>query len=301
MENRSFTDKAPLVPCDGMDVAGGARTTGDALRRDRARWVDAATWAGGDLRREVFFFRSRGVDLYGSIYAASRPSLPLGVVACSSWGVEADRCDPLQRSVAAELARRGGAGMVFHYPGHGDSFGDLAGVRLSDLAEAACDAVDEASRRCPGLRWMLAGFMFGASVACLAHRRADAKKLLLVQPELSPGDYFRRLARATKPIAPGPSPRRMLQVGEFDDMAYGYPIPRLILDSAEEADSAVASALAVYEGEGAVVRHAEPAPDLPPPAGFPCIEVPGIWRFGAENHLALAEAAREWLAGRSGR
>jgi hypothetical protein len=258
-------------------------------------WGDAVTWIGDGLRREVFYFRSGAVDLYGSLYAATEPSLSFGIVACNSWGVEADRCDPLQRSLALAAARRGGAGMVFHYPGYGDSHGDLAALDMADLAEAAGDAIAEASRRLPGLRWTLAGFMLGASVACLAHRHADAGQLLLVQPELSPAAYFERLATATQPIAPGPNPRNMMQVGEFADMAYGYPVGRRILDRGEETTAAVGSALAAFEGRGAVVRHAKPVATSSIPRCLRRIEVPGAWRFGTQSQPLLAEAANEWL------
>ena len=273
-------------------------TTGGGFALDRPKrydWSQNGAWAGDGLRREVFFFRSNGIDLYGSLYAAVEPSLPFGVVACNSWGVEADRCDPLQREVAITAARCGGAGMVFHYAGYGDSHGDLAALDMDDLAAAAGDAVAEASRRCPGLRWILAGFMLGASVACLAHRHADAEQLLLVQPELSPSAYFERLATATAPLAPGPNPRQMLQAGEFADMAYGYPVGRHVLDRGEEANREVRAALAAFEGGGAVVRHVKPRPTDPVPRSLQRIEVPGIWRFGTQNQPRLAEAASEWL------
>ncbi len=261
----------------------------------RPDWSRDGIWVGDGLRREVFFFRSDGVDLYGSLYAADEPSLPFGLVACNSWGVEADRCDPLQRSVAIAMAQRGGAGMVFHYPGYGDSFGDLAALDMADLARAAEDALTEASRRCPGLRWVLAGFALGAAVACLAQRQADAGPLLLVQPELSPAAYFERLATATRPLAPGPTPLHMLEVGEFPDMAYGYPVARRILDRGEETTEEVDAALASFKGEGAVVRHSRPAATRRLPRNLRRITVPGIWRFGTQNHPRLADAAIDWL------
>jgi alpha/beta superfamily hydrolase len=277
----------------GDVVEAGVRAT--------ARWADAATWTGDGMRREVFFFRSRGERLYGSLFVAEEPSRPLGVVACNSWGVEADRCDPLLRSVAIEAARHGGASLVFHYPGYGDSFGDLPGVGLADLSEAAGDAVAEASRRCPGFSWILAGFMFGASVACLAQRQAGVELLLLVQPALRPGAYFQRLAKRTQPLAlPSRTATESIEAGAGANMAYGYPIPRSIAASGPEDDAAVAAALAAFEGEGAVVRHAKPEQALAVPQRFQQIEVPGAWRFGSLKNLELARAATSWLDRRSG-
>lgn len=265
------------------------------------RWSDWAAWTGDGLRREVFFFDSGGTALYGSLYAADEPSRPFGLVACGSWGVEADRSDPLVRSVAIAMARLGGAAMVFHYPGYGDSYGDLASADLSDLAQTARDAVAEASRRRPGLTWVMAGFMFGASVASLARPEATAGPLLLVQPALRPTAYFERLVEGRRAL-PLPSRRakEMLEVGGTSGMAYGYPLPRRMLDPAAGSDAAVEAALAGVDGDAAVVRYAKPAEDGSIPERFERVEAPGAWRFGATLDRELVAAASGWLEQRTG-
>lgn len=255
---------------------------------------DGDVWVGEGLRREVFFFDSRGVRLYGSLYKAAEISQPFGVLACNSWGVEADRADPLQRSVALEMAQRGGAGLVFHYPGYGDSYGDLASLDLAALTETAIDAHAEAARRCPDVAWTLAGFMLGASVACLARQHVGVEKLLFVQPTLQPGSYFQWLSKRTQPLAPGPSPKEMMKAGTTPWMAYGYPIPRRIAESAAEVDMAVDAALNAFDGSGAIVRQEKPATELVP-RGFEEIEVPGTWRFGSLDHSHLAMGSVRWL------
>jgi len=260
-----------------------------------ARWSDAGAWQGDGLRREVFFFESGGCELYGSLYAAAEPSRPIGLLACNSWGVEADRSEPLLRAAALAMARHGGASLVFHYPGYGDSFGDLADLDMSDHSRAASDALEHASRRHPGLEWILAGFMLGASVAALPACRTGVERLLLVQPELRPGAYFRRLATTVTPLAPGPSPREMMEAGTASGMAYGYPVPRRILDRGDEADATVAAALAEFKGEGTAIRRSEPAGLEQVPTRFRRIDVPGVWRFGTQNHPELADATVEWL------
>jgi hypothetical protein len=266
----------------------------------RADWQDSGGWRGDGLEREVFFFRSRGVDLYGSLYRAAEISRPFGIVACNSWGVEADRCDPLQRSVALAMAKLGGAGFVFHYPGYGDSYGELADLTVTDLSEAASDAVAEASRRCPGLSWILVGFMFGASVACVAQREAGIEQLLLVQPALAPSAYFKRLFEGRRPLSPGSKrPKEMLELGTVPGMAYGYPVPRQMA-AGTEADAPVAAALAAFGGDGAVIRHAKPPETDPVPERFERVVVPGTWRFGAQNNPKLASATTDWLDRRTG-
>jgi alpha/beta superfamily hydrolase len=254
-------------------------------------WSEASAWSGDGLRREVFFFRSGGVELYGSLYASVEPSRPLGLVACSSWGVEADRTDPLVRSIALAVAKMGGAGMVFHYPGYGDSYGDFASVDMADLAEAARDASAEAARRCPDVAWSFAGYMLGASVASLASRSVDSRLLLLVQPALSPGAYFDRLRKGRGPLAPGPSPREMMQHGAVPGMAYGYPILHLSAESARGVEGSVATALEAFVGRGAIIRHCKPSQPDPAPGRFERVEVPGAPRSHG-SHGATRCASR---------
>lgn len=270
----------------------------DALSTDR--WSAASCWEGEGLRREVFFFGSGGTELYGSLYAAVEPSRPFGLVACASWGVEADRCDPLLRSAALSAARLGGAGLVFHYPGYGDSFGDPAAVGLADLGRAACDAVAEASRRRPKLSWTLAGLAFGASVASLAQARAAVESLLLIQPALRPSAYFEQLSRGPRRLKAGFSAGEEIAIGTTPGIAFGYPVPSRIARSGEGADRAVLAALAAFDGDGAVIRHRSLQEDEPVPPGFERVEVPGAWRFGAQNHRQLAGAVAEWLGRHAG-
>jgi len=269
-------------------VAGGGVFAKGGVGVARKRWADASTWEGDGLRREVFFFESRGTLLYGSLFAATEVSRPFGVLCCNSWGVEADRSDPLQRAVALAMARLGGAGLVFHCPGHGDSYGDLAAVELEDLSQAACDAVAEAKRRLPGVEWMLAGFMLGASVAALARPRVGARRLLLVQPALRPGSYFRWLRRAAKTMP--------LRFSVAQGLAHGYPIPCGILAAATEADELAEHAFA-KGGAATAIRYAESAGPPPGPLPERCelIEVPGRWRFGSREDPDLASEAAGWL------
>ncbi|HEU5142039.1 MAG TPA: hypothetical protein VFU04_02665 [Solirubrobacterales bacterium] len=262
-----------------------------------SQWDESSTWEGHGLRREVFFFSSRDVQLYGSLFVASEPSRPFGLLACGSWGVDADRTDALLRSAALAMAKLGGAGLVFHYPGYGDSYGDLAEVDLDDLRDAAVDAASEAARRCPELDWILAGFMFGGSVASLARSHTAGEQLLLVQPALRPGSYFRTLAKRSEPLAPGPTPREMMTSGSTPGMAYGYPVPARVRERADEADAEVAAALAGFDGEGTAIGYPlrEREEPEPLPERFGRIEVPGRWYFGAENHPRLAAAVAAWL------
>jgi alpha-beta hydrolase superfamily lysophospholipase len=256
-----------------------------------SRWSDAAVWEGEGLRREVFFFpSSRGERLYGALYRAAVPSRADGIVICPSWGVEADRSNRLVHGLAFATARLGGAAFVFHHPGYGDSEGDAAASTMESLTSAAVDAADEAARRAPGLEWTLAGFTFGAAIACLAQRDCSAGCLLLLQPELRPGSYFRELACKAERSGFGK---------DLERLAFGYPAPQAMLDGANEADAAVEATLARFEGEGfAAVYEAPEQPDLLP-GSFERVTVPGVWRFGSRKQPGLSEAALGWLGARS--
>jgi len=250
------------------------------------RWGDIGTWIGEGLRREAFFFSSCGRRLYGSLYMSPRPAAG-GVAICNSWGFEANQANQTMHRTALAMARAGGAGLVFHYPGFGDSEGDLGEATMETLVAATADAVGEASRRLPGTRWTLVGLMLGAAVAALAAEPSGAERQLLVQPALRPSRYFTRLERSAR--------RAAIRVPARAGNAYGYPLPRRILAAGQAIDASVAAALAKFGGEGAVVRYAEPPLDDPAAERFEQILLPGTWRFGARQKPELARAVRKWL------
>lgn len=257
-----------------------------------SRWADAASWTGDGIRRESFFFDSRGTRLFGSLYAAEPTSTDLGLVLCSSWAFEGNLGENLMHGVAIDAMEAGGTGMTFHYPGFGDSEGDLAAVDLEALADAAVDAVATASQRAGGRTWTLAGFALGASVACLAASRCETVSgLLLLQPSLLPSSYFERLQR---------SARRAARRDGTEGIVHGYPLPPSMTESATAGDAAVAAALAAFDGELAVVRYEEP--DLPDGlAPDEEIEIEGSWHFGTRDTSGLRGAAARWIRDRAGR
>lgn len=253
------------------------------------RWDEIDSWAGEGLRREVFFFECGGTELFGSLYAAEPLSHDLGVAICNSWGVEADQASRLVHPLALSLAQAGGAAVVFHYPGFGDSGGEPEAATMEAMADAATAALREGRRRVPDAAWMLAGVMLGAAVACMALDRAEPEALLLVQPALQPSEYFDRLTRKAKRAA---ALRR-----SGDGTVFGYPASEALLRSAAEADAAVAAALDRFEGPGAVVRYSSPGGTDEVPERFDQISVEGTWHFAARDNSKLGRAAAEWLKG----
>ncbi|MFL5515973.1 MAG: hypothetical protein ACJ8DJ_07445, partial [Gemmatimonadales bacterium] len=236
------------------------------------------------VRREVFLFESGGEQLFASLYASARPSRPAGVVVCPSWGIEANRMFGLVHGLVHRAAELGGAGLVFHYPGYGDSTGRLASVTMEDLAAAAIDATADASRREPGLEWGFAGVRLGAAVAALARRTARVRQLLLVQPALDPASYFEEVL----------AKRRRATLGRdgATRFAFGYPVPEALLRVGPSITSSVSSELGSLDGEnGLVVHYRTPAASWPGLERFDRITVAGRWRFGLKDYPALAGGA----------
>src|SRR5919197_538663 len=182
------------------------------VRADDDRWSDASTWSGDGLKREVFCFPSGDDRIYGSIFASNPPRRPYGLILCSSWGIDADRLKWLLPRLAVGMAERGGVAMLFDFPGHGDSTGASGSLTVEALAGAARGAAAEASARYPGLTWIMSGASLGASIAALTAAVLGIEHLLLLQPEVDPAAYVRKVARKAK--------RRTMGMEDTDTTAF---------------------------------------------------------------------------------
>ncbi len=245
-------------------------------------WGDGAAWQDERLRREVFLFRSGPDLLYGSLTAAIHPTTTLGLVVVPSWGQ--DMADQLElcHHLARQVAESGGAGLVYHPPGQGDSGGRMEDVTVEGLTAAAMDAVAAAAARVPEASWQLGGVGLGASVAVLAASARGSSVLPLVHPELDPEEYFARLERYA----------RLARLGTEGGL-FGYPLGEGLSRSARTAD--VSAALSAFPGRGAVVRFSSPPAD-PPPAPLEEVVVPGEWLqpLSRSDLPSLARAASRW-------
>jgi hypothetical protein len=235
-------------------------------------WADASTWSGGGIHREVFFFRSAEDQLFGSLFFAERPTRRLGLIVCYSWGREAEGLQPLYRGISEGMARRGGAGLEFHPPGHGDSGGRPEELTVRRLVDAAIDARREAERRVKEFQWVFAGVRLGAAIATIAAQESKSNALLLLQPELDPAEYFDDMLRRARRSSLG-----------RNDSVFGIPLSDRTRSSAADVD--VREALAGFGGRTLVVSYA-PSPNSIP-IGAEMRLVKGTWLSG-EPHLALA-------------
>src|SRR5947207_8334695 len=127
--------------------------------------MDGRKFRGGPCRRwprhpsdrRVAYFASRGRRLYASMYAATRPRNGVGIVICPSRGFEMASLLGFGHDVARTWAGLGGAGLLYHPPGLGDSEGTLEDLSQEDLEEAAVDAARTASDLLPSFRWGFVG------------------------------------------------------------------------------------------------------------------------------------------------
>src|SRR2546430_2704238 len=164
--------------------------------------MDTAILTLDGIHREMAFVPSGTARLYASLYAGSPPRLGSAFVIVPSWGVELGALQDLAHDLAAELARLGGACVLYHAPGHGDSTGNPAALTPSELVRAAVDVAGWARSRASDWNWNFAGLRLGAAVAAMAATLTEELAanpdpvLLLVQPALDPVTYVRGVEAA---------------------------------------------------------------------------------------------------------
>src|SRR2546430_16124890 len=107
--------------------------------------MDTAILTLDGIHREMAFVPSGTARLYASLYAGSPPRLADAFVLVPSWGVELGALQDLAHDLAAELARLGGACVLYHAPGHGDSTGDSSALDRKSVVEGK--SVDLGGRR----------------------------------------------------------------------------------------------------------------------------------------------------------
>ncbi len=242
------------------------------VRAGADRWADAATWSGGGIRRDAWFFESNGERLLASLYIPLGSRVANGFVVCPSWGWEFVQQHELCHGLALELARAGVAGLVYHPPGHGDSTGDPERATVDVLLDAAVDASASATDRLPDASLRFAGVRLGAALAVLAASRRTTDGLLLIQPALDPARFFEEMAAAGRR---GRMRREAAEGDAFDRMVFGHPLADGLVLSARGRDAT--GSLASFDGTAVAVRYAHPGPD-PLPAKVATVTVPGAWR-----------------------
>jgi hypothetical protein len=244
-------------------------------------WGGPAVLVDAGLRREALFFSSQGEDLFASMYRREGGT-GLGILVCPSWGFEMAQTLPLCHGLAEDAARRGGAGMVLYWPGHGDSDGNLLAADVWRMATAATDAIVAGGSRSGVDRWGLAGVRLGAAAAWLVARASRIEVLVLLQPALNPAAFLRDLQERARldGLARG---RR--------GWAYGEPLP----DPELWPDGSLAGLGERISGKGACIRYSEESWPVSV-SGFDEFVVRGSWRRGLRSgYRRLLQPATSWV------
>ena len=234
----------------------------------------------GRLRREAFLFASEGQQLFASLYHAPGAS-GSGVLVCPSWGFEMAQTLQLCHGLAREVAGLGGAGMVVHWPGHGESDGEVLEADVPRMAAAATDAVVAGRARTRLGRWGLAGIRLGAAAAWEAARTSGAEMLVLLQPSLNPAAFLRDLTARTRRAGLGRG-RPGWAFGELLPDAGAWP-DRSLVDLDER-----------FAGAGACIRYADDPGGCP--TGMEEVLVRGSWRRELlSGYRGLLRPATSWI------
>ncbi len=222
-----------------------------------------STLVVGGIRRSVAFFPSGGDGLYGSIYESVDPAEIAPVVLSPSWGDYLVGTLQFGHELAILIAEAGGAALVYHPPGMGDSLGDPGRLTLGRLAEAAADAAAHMGEH-TGRQARMAGIRLGALAVGPAASRHGLDSLLLIQPLLEPTVALASLRKAGATV-----------------------------ESSAEHMAAAVAALDI-PGSVTAVYYATPSPRAMPEAVERSV-VAGDWRHSQSRAEDLAPPILAWL------
>jgi hypothetical protein len=249
-------------------------------------WASLSLWQGDGVRRELFNFNSGPDELYGSLYAAMEPERDLRLVICPGWGFDFFQMNDLMHALALGIARLGGAAVLFHPPGHGDSRGSIEDLTIDRNVAAALDAAGEAGRRLGGDAWDFGGIRIGAAVAALAADSAGGRLLPLIDPVLDLATHFEAITRRAK----------RLSLGRTDVLSlFGHPLPKRAM--AELPGRSPKQVVAAFGGLAATLHFAGDVVEDGLGERVEDVAVPGAFSNPAklQEQETLADAALQWI------
>lgn len=159
-----------------------------------------------------------------------------GFVVCHSYGIEFLTYRRVERAVARSLAVMGYPVLAIHCRGYGDSTGSLARATLQAHLEDIDAGFDALSKETGTSSAGLIGAGFGGLIAGLAARSRAVERLLLMNPALSGGSYFRGMFREMRMVqvangdGAGTDPLDALRREEMIDVL-GYPVYRHLFEA----------------------------------------------------------------------
>jgi hypothetical protein len=249
-------------------------------------WANLSLWQGDGVRRVLFNFNSGPDALYGSLYAAMEPERDLRLVICPGWGFDFFQMNDLMHALALGVARLGGAAVLFHPPGHGDSRGSIEELTVDRNVAAAIDAAAEGQRHAGGDTWDFAGIRIGAAVASLAAASASGRLLPLIDPVLDLPVHFEAITRRAKRLSLGRPDAPSL---------FGHPLPKRAM--AELPARSPREAVSAFGGVAATIHFADDVVERDLGDRVEDVSIPGKLSNPAklEEQEALADAALQWI------
>ncbi|MBI1844200.1 MAG: hypothetical protein HYR89_06290 [Actinobacteria bacterium] len=255
-------------------------------------WLGDAVHIRDGLFRHVRFLPTASGSLYMSLYAATDPG-PGGprLVVCPAWHADGDYGFEIAHHVCAGVALHGGVAAMFHWPGHGESDGDPRTLTMQQLVAAGEAVLDEViGDHGPGIV-AVAGVQVGAVPAVAVARSRRADRLLLIEPDLDADAHFAAIERTAR--------RTSLGKDRPPDWAASRFVPRHL------REAPVPTAPLLPADPTRVTRSAAIRYEASTPIGLDGVEevvVPGSRRRRSpDHHLALREAAIDWLNRTTGR
>lgn len=147
---------------------------------------------------DAFFFpTSDDLRLFG-VARGPQDAAQVWII-CPPFAEEEKTSRRLFTLIAADLAARGAASLVFSLRGTGDSEGNFAAASLSAWKRDLQAAKAEGSRRFPRAQVAFLGVRLGASLAWQQARELSANRLILIEPLVS-GRSFLMQQSAKKQI-----------------------------------------------------------------------------------------------------
>jgi pimeloyl-ACP methyl ester carboxylesterase len=230
------------------------------MQIDRQYLESHAKFAADGIEEKAFHFDVGSDQCFGILYAPSNPS-SMGFVVCHSYALELLTLRRIERAIARRLASLGHPVLAFHSRGYGDSTGTLADATVERHLEDIRAGADRLITATGIGELGLIGARFGALTAGLFARRADIRRLILVDPEFSGTRYFRGLIRDkyVVELANGESGTRtsaddhetLLRRGETVDLL-GYELHGHLYNSLAEVD--LTTDIDGFSGEALVMQ-----------------------------------------------
>lgn len=199
--------------------------------------VATRTDQAGGFAEEASFREVSGSHVFTVAYLPAG-SVQMGVVICCSLLVEQLTNYRHEVLLARALASRGFAVQRFHYRGTGHSEGEEAEISLDTMAADALGAAAWLQSRTGAQQLAFMGTRWGALVAAMVAREHPGGPLVLWDPIVDGGRYFRELIRG-RLVREMKDPRAAAGAGSWKDELdqkgridiLGYPLHRSLYDS----------------------------------------------------------------------